>query len=329
MNDRIFATRQIPGNGLKLLEEKFQLEVWKNETPPSKDQILKHTSGCSGIITLLSDQIDSDIIRSLPDLKVISQYAVGFDNIDIETATKQGIIVTNTPGVLTETTADLTWALILAASRRVVEADRYVRDGKWKVAWDPQMLVGKDVFGATLGIIGLGRIGSSVAQRASGFSMKILYHTRSENERTRRVEDETGARRTDLDKLLSQSDIVSIHAPLSDATNKMIGKRELEMMKPDAVLINTSRGALLDEDALIAVLKSGHLSSVGLDVFSLEPTPVSNELLSLPNVVLSPHIGSASITTRSRMGEMCAENLITALDGKRPPHIVNPEVLDL
>jgi glyoxylate reductase len=295
---------------LKLLEEKFQLEVWKNETPPSKDQILKHTSGCSGIITLLSDQIDSDIIRSLPDLKVISQYAVGFDNIDIETATKQGIIVTNTPGVLTETTAD-------------------VRDGKWKVAWDPQMLVGKDVFGATLGIIGLGRIGSSVAQRASGFSMKILYHTRSENERTRRVEDETGARRTDLDKLLSQSDIVSIHAPLSDATNKMIGKRELEMMKPDAVLINTSRGALLDEDALIAVLKSGHLSSVGLDVFSLEPTPVSNELLSLPNVVLSPHIGSASITTRSRMGEMCAENLITALDGKRPPHIVNPEVLDL
>jgi glyoxylate reductase len=329
LNERIFVTRQIPGKGLKLLREKFEVKVWKDETPPNRDQILKQASGCSGIITLLSDQIDSGVIRALPDLKIISQYAVGFDNIDIETAIEQGIIVTNTPGVLTETTADLAWALILAASRRLVEADRYVRDGKWKVAWGPQMLVGKDVFGATLGIIGLGRIGSSVAQRATGFSMKILYHSKSENERTRKVEIETGATRTDLDKLLSQSDIVTIHAPLSDETYNMIGTRELKMMKQDAILINTSRGALLDEDALIAALKSGHLSSVGLDVFNQEPTPASNELLSLPNVILAPHIGSASVTTRSRMGEMCAENLIIALDGKRPPNIVNPEVLDL
>ena len=314
---------------MNLLIEKFQVAIWKNEIPPSKDQILKNATGCLGIITLLSDQIDSGVIKSLPELKVISQYAVGFDNIDIEAATEQGIIVTNTPGVLTETTADLTWALILAASRRLAEADRYVRDGKWKVAWGPQMLVGKDVFGATLGIIGLGRIGSSVAQRATGFSMNILYYSKSENERTRKVEIETGAVRTDLDTLLSQSDVITIHAPLTAETNLMIGKRELEMMKSDAILINTSRGALLDEDALIDVLKSGHLSSVGLDVFNQEPTPKNNELLQMPNVVLAPHIGSASVATRSRMGEMCAENLIIALDGKRPPNIVNPEVLDL
>ncbi len=314
---------------MNLLREKFQVAIWKNEIPPSKDQILKNATGCLGIITLLSDQIDSGVIKSLPELKVISQYSVGFDNIDIEAATEQGIIVTNTPGVLTETTADLTWALILAASRRLAEADRYVRDGKWKVAWGPQMLVGKDVFGATLGIIGLGRIGSSVAQRATGFSMNILYHSKSENERTRKVEIETGAVRTDLDTLLSQSDVITIHAPLTAETNLMIGKRELEMMKSDAILINTSRGALLDEDALIDVLKSGHLSSVGLDVFNQEPTPKNNELLQMPNVVLAPHIGSASVATRSRMGEMCAENLIIALDGKRPPNIVNPEVLDL
>ncbi|MFW9799558.1 MAG: 2-hydroxyacid dehydrogenase, partial [Candidatus Thorarchaeota archaeon] len=273
------------------------------------------------------DPIDSEVIDSLDRLRVISQYAVGFDNIDISAATKKGIKVTNTPGVLTETTADFTWALILSVSRRITEADTYIREGKWNVAWAPKLLLGRDIFGATLGIIGLGRIGQAVARRAAGFSMKILYHTRRRSDEAVAIENVTGAERKELGELLRESDIVTVHVPLTSETCNMFGPEEFAMMKPGAIFVNTSRGSVVDEDALYHSLKSGHLAGAGLDVFGHEPVSLKNPLLEMPNVVVAPHIGSASIDTRDRMAQICSENLITALHGDMPKNLVNPEVL--
>lgn len=324
MDNKVFVTRKIPSSGLKRIKEKFPTEVWEAETPPSQSEIIKHAQGCTGLVTLLSDDINVEVIQSIQTLKVIAQYAVGYNNIDIECATKNGVMVTNTPGVLTETTADLTWALILCASRRIVEADQYVRTGKWRVAWGPQLLLGNDVYGATLGIVGMGRIGSAVARRAVGFSMKILYTSQSVTETTKLVEQEVGATRTNLETVLKESDIVTIHVPLNSQTMNMIGKEQFEMMKRGSILINTSRGQVVVEDALIEALESGKLSAAGLDVFDQEPVSIDNKLLELPNVVLAPHIGSASVTTRSRMSEICASNLIAALTGSIPPNLINP-----
>lgn len=290
--------------------------------PPSKEEIIQHAESCEGLVTLLSDTITSEVIESLPRLRVIAQYAVGYDNIDVAAATARGVIVTNTPGVLTETTADLTWSLIMAVSRRIVEADKYVRDGRWRVAWGPELLLGEDVYGATLGIIGLGRIGQAVARRAKGFDMRVLYHSRNRVD----CEKDLGAELVALDTLLSESDIVTLHVPLTQETHHLIGTRELSLMKRGAYLINTSRGAVLDEGALYDALRSGHLGGAGLDVFAHEPTPHNNPILELGNVVVAPHIGSASTRTRTVMAEMCATNLIAALSGERPPNIVNPEV---
>jgi glyoxylate reductase len=323
MKEGVFITRMIPDEGLNQIKAEFEVSVWTKDEPPSKEEIIKGAQGCTGLVTLLSDPIDTDLMDSLPNLKVIAQYAVGYDNIDIRSATERGIMVTNTPGILTETTADLTWALILSTSRRVPESDKYVRDGNWQVAWGPKMLLGRDIFGSTLGIIGLGRIGSAVARRAIGFSMKILYHSRSRKEE---IETELGAKRTDLETLLRQSDVVSVHVPLSDETRGMIGLDELKLMKQTAILVNTSRGPVIDEDALIQALESGLISGAGLDVFREEPIPLNSALLQLDNVVLLPHIGSASVKTRAKMAEMCAANLIAALNGKIPPNLVNPEV---
>ncbi len=325
---RVFVTREIPKSGIDKMRERVEVQVWEPETPPSKQEIIENAKNCLGLVSLLSDPIDREVIEQLPELRVIAQYAVGYDNIDVDAATRNRIIVTNTPGVLTETTADLAWTLIMAASRRLGEAERYVRSGQWKVAWGPQLLLGNDIHGATLGIIGMGRIGSAVARRAAGFNMRVIYTSRGESEITQQIEREISATRVDLETLLHESDIVSIHVPLTQETRGLIGKRELLRMKKGAVLVNTSRGAVIDEQALIQVLRSGHLSAAGLDVFEKEPIQPNNPLLELENVILVPHIGSASHATRSRMSEMVAENIISVLDGKRPPNIVNPEVLN-
>lgn len=327
MKNSVFVTRKLPERGLKLIKEHFNAIVWSGEFPPTSDEIVANAKDCEGIVTLLSDPINTDLLEQLPKLRVIAQYAVGYDNIDVKYATGHGIIITNTPGVLTETTADLTWALIMATARRIVEADKYIREGNWKVAWGPELLLGIDVHEATLGIIGVGRIGSAVARRAVGFDMKVIYYNRSKNEFTRRIEEQVGAKSVDLETLLRESDIITVHVPLTRDTIRMIGRRELGMMKKDAILINTSRGAVIDERALYNALKNGKLGAAGIDVFEIEPISSTNPLLKLDNVVVVPHIGSASLATRTTMAKMCAENLISALSGNEPPNIVNPEVL--
>ena len=310
-----------------MITGKFDVTVWPSEQPPSKEEIINSASDCQGLITLLSDPIDTDLISQLPRLKVIAQYAVGYDNIDVEEATQRGIVITNTPGVLTETTADLAWSLIMSTARRIVEADQYVRGGRWNVAWGPQLLLGSDIHGSTLGIIGMGRIGQAVARRAMGFSMRVLFHSRSHNEEIESVSKLVEAESTDLETLLKESDIVSVHVPLTSETHHMIGEKELRMMKRGAILVNTARGQVVDQDALYDALSSGHLGGAGLDVFREEPISKDSPLLKLENAVLVPHIGSASKNTRATMATMCAENIIAALKGERPPNIVNPEVL--
>ena len=328
MKQRVFVTRKIPDEGLRMITERFDTTVWSSENPPSVKEIIQNAEDCEGIVTLLSDPIGQDVISKLPKLKVIAQYAVGYDNIDISFATERKIAVTNTPGVLTETTADLAWALIMAAARRIVESDSYVRDGKWNVAWGPELLLGSDIYGATIGIVGMGRIGIAVARRASGFNMKILYHSRSENEYTKETEITLNGTRTDLHTLLKESDIVSLHIPLSSETHNLLGEKEFNLMKPGAVLVNTSRGAVIDEDALFKALESGRLGAAGLDVFKQEPLQKNSPLMKLQNLVLAPHIGSASTKTRATMARMCAENLIAALNGERPLNLVNAEVFE-
>ena len=327
MRQKVFVTRKVPQEGLDKITKKFDVKVWPSENPPSRNEIIEMAVDCQGLVTLLSDPIDSNLINGLPNLKVIAQYAVGYDNIDVKEATKRGIIVTNTPGVLTETTADLAWALIMAVARRIVEADRFVRDRKWNVAWGPETLLGIDIHGATLGIIGMGRIGQAVARRAQGFNMNILYFTRSYNESIAALENEIGVKSSNLEILLRESDIVSLHVPLTAETHHLIGKKELEMMKADAILVNTSRGQVIDQNALYEALSMGNLRGAGLDVYQEEPISKKDPLLALDNVVLVPHIGSASMNTRATMSIICAKNIIAALNGETPPNIVNPEVL--
>jgi len=328
MIQKVFCTRKIPQEGLDMLTERFDVSVWPSEHPPSKEEIVENAKNCQGLITLLSDPIDADIIGQLPNLKIIAQYAVGYDNIDVKEATRRGIIVTNTPGVLTETTADLAWSLIMSTARRIVEADRYVRRGNWNVAWGPELLLGADIHSATIGIVGMGRIGQAVAKRTQGFNMRVLYHSRSHNEEIAEVEKLVGAQSTNLDTLLRESDIVSLHVPFTSETQHLIGERELRMMKKGSILVNTSRGQIVDQDALYRALASGHLGGAGLDVFREEPIPKDSPLISLPNVVLVPHIGSASKNTRATMAIMCAKNIIAALNGEKLPNIVNPEAFE-
>ncbi|MHA1741345.1 MAG: glyoxylate reductase [Candidatus Thorarchaeota archaeon] len=325
--DNVFVTRRIPDRGLNEITRAFRTSVWPNEEPPSREEIIENAKECTGLVSLLSDPIDAELLDALPRLKIVAQYAVGYDNIDVEHATERGIMVTNTPGVLTETTADLAWGLLMAASRRIVEADRYVRRGEWRVAWGPEMLLGVDVYGATLGIVGMGRIGYAMAKRATGFGMTILYTSRSDTETTRMAERETGAKRVDLDTLLRSSDFVSIHVPLTDETKHLLDRRRLALMKPTAILVNTARGPVVDEEALAEALANGRIRAAGLDVFESEPLATDSPLIELDNVVLTPHIGSASVETRSRMAEICARNLIAGLQGQKPPNIVNPQVI--
>jgi glyoxylate reductase len=321
---KVFVTRIIPDEGLKLILENCDAEVWQEETPPPKEIIIEKIKDCEGILTLLTDKIDAEIMDKAPKLRIISNYAVGYDNIDVKSATQRGIMVTNTPGVLTETTADLAFALILATARRIVEADKFTRSGKWK-SWGPMLFLGRDVYGATLGIIGLGRIGQAVARRAKGFNMKVIYYSRKRKED---VERELGVEYRELHSLLKEADIVSIHTPLTEETYHLIGEKELSLMKPTAILINTARGAVVDQKALYKALKERRIFGAGLDVYEKEPIDADDPLMELDNVVLLPHIGSASVETRGRMARMAAENLLAGLRGEKPPNLVNPEVLE-
>ncbi len=326
MKPKLFMTREIPERGLKKIKEHFEVDLWPEEAPPPKDVIIERVKDKDALVSLLTDPIDAEVMDAAPNLRIISQYAVGFDNIDVKAATERGIYVTNTPGVLTETVADFAFALLLAVARRLVEADHYVRSGQWKVAWHPLMMLGTDVHGATLGIVGMGRIGQAVARRAKGFGMKILYYDvvpRPE------IEKEVGAKRVDLETLLKESDFVSLHVPLLPETYHMIGEGELKMMKPTAFLINTARGKVVDQKALYRALKEGWIAGAALDVFEREPIPPDDPLLQLKNVVLAPHAASASIETRSKMADIVAENLIAFKEGKVPPTLVNKDVVNV
>jgi glyoxylate reductase len=321
---KIYVTRKLPERGLQIIRKHFDMEVWPEYAPPPKKTIIEKAKNVDALATLLSDKIDAEVFNAAPKLKIVSQLAVGFDNIDIPEATKRGIYVTNTPEVLTDTTADFAWALLMALARRVIEADKYVRTGQWKVGWHPDMMAGRDIYNATIGVVGAGRIGYAVAKRATGFSMKILFYDvvpRPE------IEKDFGAKKVDLDTLLRESDFVSIHVPLMKETQHLINEQKLKLMKKTAYLINNSRGPVVDEKALYKALKEGWIAGAGLDVFEQEPTPADNPLLKLDNVAVAPHISSASIETRSKMGEMVAENLVAFFEGKKPPNLLNADVM--
>jgi glyoxylate reductase len=323
---KIYVTRQLPERGLKKIKQYFDTEVWPDYSPPPKKMIIDKAKNVDALVTLLSDKIDAEVFNAAPKLKIVSQLAVGFDNIDLQEATKRGIYVTNTPEVLTDTTADFSWALLMAVARRVVEADKYVRTGKWKVAWHPDMMTGRDVHGATIGIVGAGRIGHAMAKRATGFDMKILFYDvvpRPE------IEKDFGAKKVRLETLLKEADFVSIHVPLMKETHHLMNEQRLRLMKKTAYLVNNSRGPVVDEKALYKALKEGWIAGAGLDVFEQEPTPSDNPLLKLDNIVVAPHISSASLETRSQMSQMVADNLVSFFEGRRPPNLVNQDVLKL
>jgi glyoxylate reductase len=320
---RVYLTRHLPGEAQSRLKARVQLTVWPAATPPPREELVRGLAGAEGLLCLLTDTVDEALLDACPSVRVVSVCAAGYNNVDVAAATRHGVLVTHTPGVLTETTADLAFGLILAAARRLVEADRFTRSGKWE-AWDPGLLLGHDVHGSCLGLIGLGRIGRAVARRARGFSMELLYHG---PRRHPEAEEELGVCYVSLPELLVRSDFVSLHAPLTAATRGMIGRAELGLMRPTAFLINTSRGELVDEQALYEALAEGRIAGAGLDVYAREPVDPGHPLLTLANVVALPHIGSATLATRARMAELAVDNLLEALEGRRPPHPVNPEVL--
>ena len=315
---KVFLTRKIPKDPLEELQKICDLEFNKLDRNLTQDEIIKQAKDCDVLFCLLSDKIDKRVIDALPNLKGIVNYAVGYNNIDIEYATEKNIAVTNTPGVLTETTADLAWALIFSIARRVVEADKFTRSGKF-VGWAPELLLGGDIFGKTLGIIGAGRIGKAVAKRASGFGMKVLYTSRSS-----KISQEN-CERVELDFLLENSDFVSLHVPLTNETKHLITKREFEIMKPTAYLINTARGAVVKESDLLEALRTKQIAGAGLDVYEKEPRLIEG-LTELSNVVLLPHVGSGTLETRSAMGFICVRNIQAILDGELPPDLVNKDL---
>lgn len=312
---KIYITRKLPEEIIEPLRKKFDVQMWHSETiGMTNEEILTNAKDAHALWTMLSDNIDRTLIESLPNLKVISNFAVGYNNIDIEAAKDRSIVVTNTPGVLTETTADLAFALLLATARRITEVEQEIRSGNWD-SWSPMQYTGMDVFGATLGIVGMGRIGEAVARRAKGFDMNVLYHNRS---RKLDAEETYGFTYAELDELLKQSDFVILLTPLTPETKGLIGERELNMMKETAAIINVARGGIVDEQALYEALASKKIWAAGLDVFEQEPVPVDHPLLTLPNVTVSPHIGSASIRTRQAMMQMNAKDIEAVLENREP-----------
>jgi glyoxylate reductase len=305
---RVFVTRRLPGTAVGRLREAHEVDLWPDSAPPPRADLVERTAEAEGLLSMLTDPIDAELLDAAPGLKAIANYAVGTDNIDLEAATKRGIAVGNTPDVLTETTAELAFALMLAVARRIVEADAYVRAGRWG-PWRPDLLLGHDLNGSTLGIVGFGRIGQAVARRAEGFGMTVIHGI-------------------PLNDLLERSDFVSLHAPLTQETRGLIGAAELARMKPTAILVNTARGPLVDTDALATALRDGEIAGAGLDVTDPEPLPGEHPLLQAPNLVVAPHIGSASHRTREAMADMAVDNLLAALEGERMPHCANPGVYE-
>ena len=319
---KVFVTRVIRDAGLTLVNDFCNAEVWQDELPPSREVLLEKVRGVDGLLCLLTDRIDGELLDAAgPQLKVVSNHAVGFDNVVVPDATARGVPVGNTPGILTDATADFAFALLMAAARRLTEAERYLRNGQWKT-WGPSILLGADMVGKTLGLVGFGRIGRAVAKRASGFDMRVIYYSPG-------ATPEHGATPVDsLDELLRESDFVSLHTPLTDATRKMVNADFLEKMKRNAILVNTSRGPVVDQDALYQALKSSQIFAAALDVTDPEPLPMDSPLLTLENCLIVPHIASASEKTRDDMALLAANNLISGLKGERLPHCVNPEVYE-
>lgn len=319
---KVFVTRMIPDKGLDLVKDFCDTDVWEGELPPPRDELLKRVQGVDGLLSLLTDKVDGAVMDAAgAQLKVISNYAVGFDNIDVTAATARKIPVGNTPDVLTDATADFSFALMMSAGRRILEGDRYVRDGRWKT-WGPMLLLGNEIKGATLGLVGFGRIGKAMAHRASGFDMRVIYYDPNEDEHDLAL----NATSVDFETLLAESDFISLHTPLTPDTRHLIDAEALNRMKRSAVLVNTSRGPVVDMDALYKALKNRQISAAGLDVTEPEPLPMNHPLLTLDNLVIAPHIASASITARSNMAWLAARNLIAGLKGEQLPHCVNPQV---
>ena len=320
----VYITRRISPVGLDLVLAKCNARIWEKDLPIPREELLQQVKGIAGLLSMLSDRIDGAVMDAAgPGLKVISTYAVGVDNIDLAEATRRGIPVGHTPEVLTDATADFAFALLMAAARRVVEADRYVRAGNWKI-WGPSTLLGHEVHGATLGIIGFGRIGQAVARRAGGFGMRILYHEAQAGSKL--ILADLHAQAVDLDTLLRESDFVSLHVPLTDQTRKLFNADIFAKMKPGAILINTSRGPVVDQSALYDALSSGRLAAAGIDVFDPEPLPMDSPLMTLENLVIAPHIASAGKHTREQMAVLAAENLLAGMRGEKLPHCANPQV---
>ena len=336
---KVLVARELPQAAMEILERVAALDVHRRDTPLSKWELIERLPDKDALVCQLTQRVDAEVLAAAAKLRIVANVAVGYDNIDVAAATARGIAVTNTPGVLDDTTADFVWALLLAVARRVVEADRLARSGTWK-GWDLLQLLGSDVHRKTLGLIGFGRIGQRVAARARGFEMRVLYHCRARL--SPHTEEDLGVEWAEKDQLLRESDFVSLHVPLTAETRHLISAQELAWMKPSAFLLNTSRGPVVDEDALATALVEKRLAGAGLDVFEEEPK-VHPRLGTLPNVALAPHIASASVETRTRMAVMAAENVAAVLSGAqtairpargvglhaRPPNLVNPEVYDL
>jgi glyoxylate reductase len=321
---KVYVTRQLFDDAIEILERHAEVEVFDGvDNAISRTFLLSKVRDVDGLLPLLTETIDAEVMDAGGKLQVISNYAVGFNNIDVDAATERGIYVTNTPGILTDTTADCAFALLMAAARRIPEADRHVRAKRWIHAWGPRMFIGTDIYGKTLGILGLGRIGSAIAKRAKGFDMELIYYDVSRRED---LEKDLGISYKPLDGVIAESDFLSLHVPLTETTHHMIGEDQLARMKKTAFLINTSRGPVVDENALCNALRDGVIAGAGLDVFEDEPIDPDSPLLQLDNVVLTPHIASASVETRTKMAVTAAINLVSVLQGKEPPNLVNPEV---
>jgi glyoxylate reductase len=329
----VFVTRPIAEPAIRRLAQVARVDLWDSEMPPPRRELLARTSRAGAVLSMVTDRFDSPAIESLPKLRVISNFAVGVDNIDLVAATRAGVAVGHTPGVLTETTADLSFALLMTTARRVAEGDRYTRSGRWRT-WGPKILLGNDVHGATLGIIGWGAIGRAMASRASGFAMRVLYipgpNSRRSSRNLRRSDRERkeirGAQPVSLKRLLAESDFVSLHVPLTPSTFHMIGAAEFSMMKRSAILINTARGPIVDQAALASALRAGRIAAAGFDVTEPEPIDPGDPLLRMSNVVITPHIGSASHATRLKMAEVAVDNLINVIEGGLPKYCANPAV---
>jgi D-3-phosphoglycerate dehydrogenase len=318
---KIFVTRKIPEPGLDILRKHHKVEINPYDRVLSKADIIQGLKGKNGLLCLLTDLIDEEVLNSEPKLKMISNYAVGYDNIDVKAATKRGIIVSNTPDILTDTTAEMAWALLLSVARRIVEADKFTRQGKFK-GWAPMLMHGQDITGKTLGVIGTGRIGTAFALKSKGFKMNVLYYDQVKN---KQLEEELFAKKVELDRLLKESDFISVHIPLLPVTYHLINEKQLKMMKKTAILINTARGPIIDEQALIKALKNNWIFGAGLDVYEHEPE-INKEFFNIKNIVLQPHSASATKETRTKMAIMAAENMIAGLNGMIPPNCINPKI---